>query len=170
MTKEGFRRPNGTPSSELRIKQGRIFTIRQNWNGIADGTARNVVVDNPADSGVSMLTISPNFASSAESFAEKITNPAIDTSGTSITPRNKNLGASRTTNVSAETGGTYSGGTSRGQEVVGSSAESGGGGGAIGVSDFALEIPPGNTVQYRIESDASSNDMSIALSWVEEPE
>ena len=169
MADEGHRRTNGILSAEERIKFGRVFTTRQIFLGIGDGTARNLVLSNPADSDVSLLTISPNFASSAESFAEKISNPTIDAAGTAITPKNKRVGDNRTAIATVETGGTYSGGTSRGQEVVGSSGASGGAGGSIGDVDLALEIPPGNKVQYRLESDATGNDMSIALSWIEEP-
>jgi hypothetical protein len=169
MAEQGTSRPNGLPSAELRIKQERIFQVRQLFTSIASGNARSIVLSNPADSDISLLTISPNFASSAESWAEKIENPTIDTAGTSLSVQNKNVGGTRTATATAETNGSYSGGTSRGRDVVGSSAGGGGAGGSVGEADLALEIPPGNSVQYSLESRASANNLSISLSWVEDP-
>jgi len=168
MAERGHRRTNGIPTSESRIMWGRVFSVRENWNGIGDGTSRNIVLTNPPDSGISMLTTSPNFAAEQAAFVEKIQNVTIDTAGTAITPLNKKVGDSRTSEIAAETGGSYSGGTSRGISTIGSNT-GGGGAGAIGDVDLALEIPPGNNVQYRIESDSSGNDMSIGLNWIEEP-
>lgn len=168
MTNNGHKRPGESPSVEERVEWGRVFSVRTNANAVADGSSLNLVLSNPPDSGVNLLTVAPGFSSHAAAFIEKIENPTIDASGTAVDIRNKNLGSSRESAASAETGGTYSGGTSRGIEAVGSSA-GGGSGGALGAVDLSLRIPEGGSARYRMESDASNNDLSIAVNFIEDP-
>jgi hypothetical protein len=127
------------------------------------------VLQNPSDSGVNLLTVAPSFNAAGKAYTEKIENPTIDTAGTAITPRNKNLESGRTSKANAEFSGTYSGGTSRNRQVIGSGAASGGAGGSVGSIDLSLRINPGESVQYRLESQANGNDLSISVAFVEEP-
>lgn len=169
MVENGNSRPDGIPPIEKRIDNSRVFTVRRLFTGIGSGTARSIVISNPPGSGVNLLTVSPRFAASGKAYPEKISNPTIDTSGTAITPQNKNTASGRTSQANVETGGTYSGGTSRGREIIGSGAASGGQGGSIGAADLSLRLNPGEIMQYRIESQATGNDMSVTISFIEEP-
>lgn len=169
MVENGNSRPGTTPIIEKRIDNGRVFSIRQLFTSVSSGTTRNIVLSNPPESDVNLLTVAPTFTASGKAYVQKYENATIDTSGTAITPRNKNLMSSRAATAEAETGGTYSGGTSRGREVIGSGAASGGVGGSIGSIDLSLRLDPGASVRYAIESQANSNDMSISVTFVEEP-
>jgi len=173
MVENGNTRPNGTPSIEKRIDNGRVFSIREvDKAGIGDGQTFSVVLSNPPSSDVNLLTVAPSVDVTGEAFIEKIENPTIDTPGDSITPRNKNLKSSRTSSATAEAGGqnftgVFSGGTSRGESVVG--GQSSKQAGSVGQVDLSLRIDPGNAVQYKIESNSSSNIVSIQVAFVEEP-
>lgn len=169
MVENGNARPDGVPPIEKRIDNGRVFSVRQLFTSVGSGNARSVVIENPADSGVNLLTVAPAFQASGKAYPEKLSNVTIDTSGTSITPRNKNLTSSRTAHANVEFGGTYTGGTSRGREVIGSGAASGGQGGGVGAVDLSLRIDPGSNIQYKIESQSTGNDLSITVAFVEEP-
>lgn len=168
MTNNGHIRAGESPSIEERVEWGRVYSVRTYQADVASGNEISLVLSNPADSGVNLLTVAPSFSSQAGSFVEKIENPTIDASGTAVPIRNKNLGSDRVSQASAETGGTYSGGESRGIEVVGSSA-GGGGGGTIGSVDLSLRLGEGDIAQYRMESGSAGNDMSIALNFIEDP-
>lgn len=169
MVENGNIRPGLVEPIEVRIDNGRVFSVRQLFTGIDSGNSRSVVVSNPEGSGVNLLTVAPSFQSSAKAYPEKIINPTIDVAGTSITPRNKNISSSRTAITNAEFGGTYSGGTSRGREVIGSGAASGGVGGQLGAINLSLRIDPGDSVQYKLESRANGNDLGVSLAFIEEP-
>jgi len=173
MVENGNTRPDGIPNIEKRIDNGRVFTIREtDTSGIGDGGTFSIVLSNPSDSVVNLLTVAPSITTTGEAFVEKIENPSIDTAGDTITPRNKKVGYSRNSHATAEAGGTnftgvFSGGTSRGQTVVGGqSAKSPG---SIGSIDLSLRIDPGESVQYKIESNSSSNIVSIDVAYIEEP-
>lgn len=167
MTNNGHERPGEQPTIEERVQWGRVFSARASSIGVADGDVLNLVLENPPDSGVNLLTVAPSFSSHAGSFIEKIENPTIDASGSTVPVRNKNLSSDRESKATAETGGTYSGGVSRGTETVGSSS-GGGGGGSVGSVDLSLRLGEGDSAQYRMESDSASNDLSITVNFIEE--
>lgn len=171
----GERRPGrGRSLTEERIDNGRIFSVRELNASNGNGDTFSVVVTNPSGSGVDLITVAPKFTSSAQTYVEKIMNPTIDTTGTALTLRNKSLASGRTPKATAQTGGTgltgaFSGGTSRGQEVVGGKSGSRIPG-TLGPVDLSLKIPPDNSVQYKATSQSSGNDISISVSFIEEPQ
>ena len=173
MVENGNSRPDGTPSIEQRIDNGRIFTIRGiDESGIGDGDTFSVLLTNPSDSGVNLLTVAPSISVTGEAFIEKIENPTIDTAGETLTPRNKKLESNRTAHGTAQTGGTnqtgsFSGGTSRGRQIVG--GQSSKQAGSVGDIDLSLRIDPGSAIQYKVESNSSSNIVSVSVAFVEEP-
>ena len=173
MVENGNSRPNGIPNIEKRIDNGRVFDAREvDKSGIGDGQTFSLVLSNPADSGVNLLTVSPNVSTTGEAFFEKIENPSIDTAGDTVEIQNKNLDSDRSSVATVEAGGTnftgvFSGGTSRGEEVIG--GQSAKQPGAIGDVDLSLRIGPGHSMQYKVESNSSSNIPSINIAFVEEP-
>jgi hypothetical protein len=173
MVENGNSRPNGTPNIEKRIDNGRVFSAREvDSTGIGDGGTFSVVIQNPADSGVNLLTIAPQVSTTGEAFFEKIENPTIDTAGDTVAIRNKKVGYQRSPHATAEAGGTnftgaFSGGTSRGRQVVG--GQSAKQAGSIGAADLSLRLNPGESVQYKVESNSSSNIVSVNVAFVEEP-
>lgn len=173
MVQNGNSRPDGTPTIEQRIDNERVFSVRHtDKTGIGDGGTFSIVLSNPAGSGVNLLTVAPSAGVTGEAFFEKIENPTIDTAGDTVPARNKKLGAVKSANGTAEAGGTnftgvFSGGTSRGTTVVG--GQSSKQAGAIGPIDLSLRLNPGESIQYKIESNSSSNIVSVNVAFVEEP-
>lgn len=173
MVENGNKRPDGVPNIEQRIDNGRVFSAREvDATGIGDGGTFSVVLSNPSDSGVNLLTVAPQVSVTGEAFFEKIENPTIDTAGDAVTIRNKKVGYTRTPHATAEAGGTnftgvFSGGTSRGRQVVGGQSSKQAGG--IGSADLSLRLNPGESVQYKVESNSSSNIVSVNVAFVEEP-
>lgn len=173
MVETGNSRPNGIPNVEKRIDNGRVFTAKHaDKKGIGDGGTFSLALTNPVDSGVNLLTIAPQGSVTGEAFFEKIETPTIDTAGDTVSIRNKNIGSDRNAHATVEAGGTnfsgvFSGGDSRGAEVLGggSARQSG----SIGRIDLSVRIDPGESIQYKIESNSSSNIVSISLAFVEEP-
>lgn len=173
MVETGNHRPNGIPHIESRIDNERVFSAKQaDRTGIGDGGTFSLVLSNPADSEVNLLTISPQVTVTGEAFFEKIENPTIDTAGDTVAPQNKHVGSTRAAHATVQAGGTnftgvFSGGTSRGEEVLGGGSAKQVG--SIGQVDLSLRVNPGESVQYQIESNSASNIVSISLSFVEEP-
>lgn len=173
MVENGTKRPNGVPNIEKRIDNGRVFSAREvDETGIGDGGTFSIVLSNPAGSGVNLLTVAPQVSTTGEALFEKIENPTIDTAGDSVAIRNKKVGYQRSAHGTAEAGGTnftgvFSGGTSRGRQVVG--GQSAKQAGAIGAADLSLRLDPGESVQYKIESSSSSNIVGVNVAFVEEP-
>lgn len=173
MVENGNFRPRVVADIETRIDNGRVYSARQaDQTGIGDGGTFSLLLENPADSGVFILTAEPAIRVTGEAFFEKIENPTVDTAGDTVPVRNKHIGFDRTGESAASAGGTnftgvFSGGTSRGVEIVG--GQSAKQAGSLGMIDLANRIDPGDSLQYKIESNSSSNLVSIALGYVEEP-
>lgn len=173
MVQNGNFRPRVVADIETRIDNGRVFSAREiDTTGIGDGGTFSVVLSNPAGSGIALLTTEPSVRVSGEAFFEKLENPTIDTAGDTVSIRNKHIGFTRDSHTTAESGGTnftgaFSGGTSRGQELVG--GQSSKQAGTIGVVNLSNRIDPGDAIQYKVESNSSSNLVSIATTFIEEP-
>jgi len=173
MVQNGNFRPRVVADIETRIDNGRVYSARQiDTSGLGDGGTFSVVLTNPVDSGVFILTAQPTVRVTGEAFFEKIENPTVDTAGESVTIRNKRVGYGRTAESTAQAGGTnftgvFSGGVSKGREIVG--GQSSKQAGSLGTIDLSNRLDPGESIQYKIESNSSSNLASIALAFVEEP-
>lgn len=173
MVQNGNFRPRVVSDIETRIDNGRVYSVRQiDTTGIGDGGTFSIVLSNPADSGMALLTTQPSIRVSGEAFFEKVENPTIDTAGDTVSVNNKNVAFPRPAEATVEAGGTnftgvFSGGTSRGQEIVG--GQSSKQAGTIGVVNLSNRIDPGQSLQYKVESNSSSNLVSIASTFIEEP-
>jgi hypothetical protein len=173
MVQNGNFRPRVVADIETRIDNGRVFISREaDTSGIGDGGTFSLVLSNPAGSGIALLTTDPAVRVTGEAFFEKIENPTIDTAGDTVTQFNKHVAFARSPSATAEVGGTnftgvFSGGTSRGQDVVG--GQSAKQAGTIGAVNLSNRIDPGDAIQYKVESNSSSNLVSIAVTHIEEP-
>lgn len=124
---------------------------------LTDTSTREIVITNPASSGIETHIVSSRVASTGQNLVDINYNSSIDTSGTSISPKPITVGDTHGSDTNIEQGGTYTvndsdpiqyinpGGATKPSKV-----------GSPGKSD-SFDIESGNNIHLIIENDSGSD-------------
>jgi len=149
------------------MANGRCFMIVERFS-LDSGSDIEVVFINPAGSGVEVGFRTFGFYGTAEGLVDGYPDPEIMDSGTTVTPVNKKIGHSNTSNVIIEHSGTYNYSTAAGIHplIPGGSSNFRSGGEAA--SGLAYVINAGHGFVAKMTNDSSSSGtFGILYEWWE---
>jgi hypothetical protein len=161
---KALREMSGVRSERDNIN-GYAYSTGKYFPNTANGSTRNVYIENPSNSGV-VLFPSATFRSGGQITFHKIDSVTIDSAGTTLDPDNR-LIEDGTSSAKAEANVSFSGGNPWTKKVSGGSTS--GGGLAPGTSsDFDIIIQEGENVLYQLEN-VSGNEVrtTIDVDYVE---
>lgn len=129
--------------------EGSAYSTGDYFSAVLDGETRNVLIENPANSG-KVLFPSAFFRSGGQITFHKIDMPTIDTAGTTLQTDNRRI-ANGTSIARAESEVTFSGGNVWTKKISGG-AQSGAGLAPGDARDFDILLDEGERVVYQLEN------------------
>lgn len=167
-----FSNPPADPF-ERALRAGQVFGATEEFDLQNGSDTFSLVLDNPATAPSDALLFGVAVNVSGQSKVRIIDEPTEDTQGDEITPNNRRVASSKTSQAAVRLAGTnqtgaYSGGAVEGPAFLGGEAI-----GAEGVpaqddtSILSRTVPPGSLVQYEVEADQNARVGSLGLVFAE---
>ena len=157
---------SSVPDKQVNLTEGREFRRTRFFNLAAQGNTSQFAFRNPSGSGIMCKLDTVSIAAEGKAYFEIFINPTITSIGTLIS--GVNLRFDRVTSTPQSQfgyNGTYSGGTTLGQELIAAGQK---GTTPVTVPGAQFMIPPGNSMRALITNEAGgSSDYSFTLEWSE---
>jgi hypothetical protein len=161
---KAFRQDYGARGNRDAI-EGAAYSTGKYFSAVLDTETRNVLIENPANSG-KVLFPSAAFRAGGQILFHKVDSPTIDTAGTTVDIDNRRI-ANGTSVARVESEVAFSGGNGWTRKVSGGAKE--GGGLAPSKSrDFDILLDEGERVVYQLENvSGAETKATIDVDYVE---
>jgi len=154
-----------TTASEVNLQEGRSYRRTRFFNLAARGDTSQFAFRNPSGSGVMVSLDTVAIAAEGKAYVELLRNPTITSIGTLIPGTNIRFDKSNSAQSEFGYSGTYSGGTSFGQELIAAGQK---GTTPVTVPGAQFLIPPSYSIRALVTNQAGgSADYSFTLEWSE---
>lgn len=148
------------------LEQGDGYATGHRFEGLANNAVAEFVFTNPSGSGVVLNLEAMDIVGAGLGWFELFFDSTISSAGTSLTPRNRRVGASGSAQANVEHSGTYADGTEIERGLVppntGAFAI-----GAVGLTHLILEANHNVHVQLTNKSGGNA-DFAFILIWWEQ--
>jgi len=156
---------DASTSSEIELLEGGLFkrTIFETLS--ANGDTADFILQNPTSSGVVAKLSTVGVAAEGKGYLESFKNPTVTAIGTTLTPVNMRFDKSDGSQSNLAHGGTYTGGTTLGQELLAAGQK----GTAPTTTAFGNTLLyPGNAIRFLLTNEAGGNsDYAFTFEWLE---
>lgn len=161
------------PWHDLRLREGDKYIISRRPTDVANGSSSAIVIENT--SGTTPIFVESLIFKNnqGKAYVDATKNISIDANGTSVSVEDMRVdGTNEISGISAEFGGTYTGGSTFNLDMAIGSA---GGGEATARSSTATEssaflIAPGEAMRFKLQNQSSSTTDQLLKAVVVQPD
>ena len=150
-----------------KIISEQAFMITKRFKSVASGDSIEIYLENPTGSGKMVEIATIEIVTTGECSIDVYSGNTITTNGTSITPVNMKIGATTTSVVNTEYGGTYTTGDTIMELVSPGGSQIRAVGGQSEISGEIM-LEEGQNIVVKVTNDSTSaENISVKITWAE---
>lgn len=137
------------------VESAKTFSVSQRHTGVSKGDSHDYVLKNPSSNNEPIVVLSTKVASDGFAEVDFFGGVSIDTNGTDMNSQNLRAGSGVTKTFTAESDGSYSGGSLAVERLV----PGGGKGSNIGADadSAAFMLEPGEAARVNVENQSGTS-------------